>query len=131
MIFVGSRLLGALAQAVMLFLLARGSSPERFGMISTITGLTILAVVITDFGMTGFLLREVARRRHESARIATVMVLGVTPLTAIAAAAAALAVVPDAPIVAILGIAIWGASERIAELTLAHLVGGGLRHRAS
>jgi O-antigen/teichoic acid export membrane protein len=129
--FVGSRLGGALAQAVMLLVLARGVSPSEFGQLSSITGVTILVVVVSDFGMSGYLLREVSALRHSSVQKLTVLIVSTAPLTCLAAVVAGLALDSTVAFASIVAIALWGFSERYAELELAHLLGSGRTATAS
>lgn len=54
---IGGRLMAAFTQAVTLVLVARGTEPERFGMVSAFMGAAIVLQTVVDLGVSGYALR--------------------------------------------------------------------------
>ncbi|GAA1421039.1 lipopolysaccharide biosynthesis protein [Agrococcus citreus] len=131
---VAARLLGAVAQAALLFLLARLLDPVEFGVVGAILGAMILASTLSDLGITPATTRSsaVADRpvvfalQRLNFRVAWLSGLTMTLIISVAALT-----LPSVFSWSLLPLAIWIFTERVAEFRFALAIGAERVRRAT
>lgn len=125
---VGGRLLAAFIQALTLVLLARGTEPERFGMVSAFMGAAIVLQTVVDLGVSGYALKVRAADAFDPAVALCVRIyrrLGVLLLGLVAAVGIGLAIVDRVPWWLFLPLGVGMAIERQADMRLNLAVADG------
>lgn len=125
---VGGRLLAAFTQALTLVLVARGTEPERFGMVSAFMGAAIVLQTTVDLGVSGYALKVRAADAADPVVALCVRIyrwLGGVLLSVLMAVGAGLALIDRLPWWLFLPLAAGMAIERQADMRLNLAVADG------
>lgn len=125
---IGGRLLAAFTQALTLVLVARGTEPERFGMVSAFMGAAIVLQTTVDLGVSGYALKVRAADAADPVVALCVRVyqrLGGVLLAVLMAVGIGLAIIDRLPWWLFLPLAAGMAIERQADMRLNLAVADG------
>lgn len=125
---IGGRLLAAFTQALTLVLVARGTEPERFGMVSAFMGAAIVLQTTVDLGVSGYALKVRAADAADPVVAMCVRVyqrLGGVLLAVLLAVGIGLAIIDKIPWWLFLPLAAGMAIERQADMRLNLAVADG------
>ncbi|MDT0185737.1 hypothetical protein Q9S36_36675 [Microbacterium sp. ARD31] len=125
LVLLASRAAAAIAQAVTLVLVARGSSVEAFGVLIAWSGIFLVVAGVADLGLSGFILVQFAKGDHGAVRTAVQTNRASAALAAALLATATLLWAPPAAQLALVALAIAFAMEKNTDTCLNVAVAGG------